>query len=572
MAIQNLINNGSFESGDLTGWSGVSASVVSAFAHTGAFSAQFAGGITSASLSQTVPVSPQQSFQLFISLGKIGTIANPEINLRVLYLDASNAVVGTGLNINVTIGNMPNTIFDTWTEVYQTTTAAPAAAVQAQILISKTAGSSNTPVVLIDDVAFVEVTGITGTTGPTGATGATGSTGPTGITGPTGATGATGSTGVTGDTGPTGATGITGPTGATGATGSTGATGATGSTGATGATGSTGVTGDTGPTGVTGDTGPTGVTGDTGPTGATGITGPTGAAGATGSTGVTGDTGPTGATGTTGPTGATGATGSTGVTGDIGPTGATGTTGPTGATGATGSTGVTGDTGSTGATGITGPTGATGATGSTGVTGDIGPTGATGTTGPTGATGATGSTGVTGDIGPTGATGITGPTGVTGDTGSTGATGITGPTGATGATGSQPTVAFQNAVDQVVIPLEGTPTSVLTATITAVATQLVKIDTTIQLNITLNPLTPDFSLVLSLDLERNGIIISTETLELNLFYSAGQSIIIPHTFVDQVPASGITVYNMVLTVGNTNNVTQVDITNRALNATSFPLP
>ncbi|TNU57477.1 collagen-like protein [Bacillus velezensis] len=383
MAIQNLINNGSFESGDLTGWSGVSASVVSAFAHTGAFSAQFAGGITSASLSQTVPVSPQQSFQLFISLGKIGTIANPEINLRVLYLDASNAVVGTGLNINVTIGNMPNTIFDTWTEVYQTTTAAPAAAVQAQILISKTAGSSNTPVVLIDDVAFVEVTGITGTTGPTGATGATGSTGATGITGPTGATGATGSTGVTGDTGPTGATGTTGPTGATGATGSTG---------------------------------------------------------------------------------------------------------------------------------------------------------------------------------------------VTGDTGPTGATGITGPTGATGATGSQPTVAFQNAVDQVVIPLEGTPTSVLTATITAVATQLVKIDTTIQLNITLNPLTPDFSLVLSLDLERNGIIISTETLELNLFYSAGQSIIIPHTFVDQVPASGITVYNMVLTVGNTNNVTQVDITNRALNATSFPLP
>ncbi|QEK96387.1 collagen-like protein [Bacillus amyloliquefaciens] len=470
MAIQNLINNGSFESGDLTGWSGVNASVVSAFAHTGAFSAQFAGGITSASLSQTVPVSPQQSFQLFISLGKIGTIANPEINLRVLYLDASNAVVGTGLNINVTIGNMPNTIFDTWTEVYQTTTAAPAAAVQAQILISKTAGSSNTPVVLIDDVAFVEVTGITGATGPTGATGATGPTG------------------ITGDIGSTGATGITGPTGVTGATG---------------ATGSTGVTGDTGPTGATGDTGPTGVTGDTGPTGVTGDTGPTG---------VTGDTGPTGATGDTGPTGATGITGPTGVTG---------------ATGATGSTGVTGDTGPTGATGDTGPTGATGATG------------------------ATGSTGVTGDTGPTGATGDTGPT---------------------GATGSQPTVAFQNAVDQVVIPLDGTPTSVLTATITAVATQLVKIDTTIQLNITLNPLTPDFSLVLSLDFERNGIIISTETLELNLFYSAGQSIIIPHTFVDQVPASGITVYNAVLTVGNTNNVTQVDITNRALNATSFPLP
>ncbi|WP_432681316.1 NTTRR-F1 domain [Bacillus velezensis] len=551
MAIQNLINNGSFESGDLTGWTGVNASVVSAFAHTGAFSAQFAGGITSASLSQTVPVSPQQSFQLFISLGKIGTIANPEINLRVLYLDASNAVVGTGLNINVTIGNMPNTIFDTWTEVYQTTTATPAAAVQAQVLISKTSGSSNTPVVLIDDVAFVEVTGITGATGPTGATGATGATGSTGVTGDTGPTGVTG------------ATGITGPTGATGDTGPTGVTGATGSTGATGATGSTGVTGDTGPTGETGATGSTGVTGDTGPTGATGATGPTGATGATGSTGVTGDTGPTGVTGDTGPTGVTGATGPTGVTGDTGPTGATGATGPTGATGITGPTGATGDTGSTGATGITGPTGATGDTGPTG------PTGATGATGPTGATGDTGPTGVTGATGPTGATGDTGPTGATGATGPTGATGITGPTGATG---SQPTVAFQNAVDQVVIPLDGTPASVLAGTITAVATQLVKIDTTIQLNISLDPLTPDFSLLLTFDLERNGTIISTETLELNLFYSAGQSIIIPHTFVDQVPDSGITVYNVVLTVGNTINVTQVDITNRALNATSFPLP
>ncbi|WP_045507816.1 hypothetical protein P5487_003735 [Bacillus amyloliquefaciens] len=123
-----------------------------------------------------------------------------------------------------------------------------------------------------------------------------------------------------------------------------------------------------------------------------------------------------------------------------------------------------------------------------------------------------------------------------------------------------------------VIPLDGTPASVLAGTITAVATQLVKIDTTIQLNISLDPLTPDFSLLLTFDLERNGTIISTETLELNLFYSAGQSIIIPHTFVDQVPASGITVYNAILTVGNTNNVTQVDITNRALNATSFPLP
>ncbi|ANB82974.1 hypothetical protein A6R78_02820 [Bacillus velezensis] len=396
MAIQNLINNGSFESGDLTGWSGVSASVVSAFAHTGAFSAQFAGGITSASLSQTVPVSPQQSFQLFISLGKIGTIANPEINLRVLYLDASNAVVGTGLNINVTIGNMPNTIFDTWTEVYQTTTAAPAAAVQAQILISKTAGSSNTPVVLIDDVAFVEVTG-----------------------------------------------------------------------------------------------------------------------------------------------------------GD----------GNYGSNRSHWSDGVNWGDGNHGSNWSYWSDGSNWGYGRYRTNWGYGRYRTNWGDGNHGSNRSHWSDGVNWGYGRYRI-----------NWGDGNHAGITGPTGATGATGSQPTVAFQNAVDQVVIPLDGTPTSVLTATITAVATQLVKIDTTIQLNITLNPLTPDFSLVLSLDLERNGIIISTETLELNLFYSAGQSIIIPHTFVDQVPASGITVYNMVLTVGNTNNVTQVDITNRALNATSFPLP
>ncbi|MBC2599888.1 NTTRR-F1 domain [Bacillus amyloliquefaciens] len=289
MAIGNLIVNGGFESGDLTGWDVANATVNSIFAHSGTYSAQFLIETNTASLSQIVPVTVGQAYHFQVSLGTIGTASNPQVNLQILYLNSLGVPIATGLDAAITIGHLPNVIFNTWTEVYQTTSVVPDGTTDAQIMINKASVNTNTTI-LIDDVSLLQ---IIVNSGPTGSTG---STGPTGRTGATGATGITGPTGRTGTTGPTGATGITGPTGRTGATGVTGSTGATGVTGSTGATGVTGTTGPTGATGITGPTGRTGTTGVTGSTGATGVTGSTGA------TGVTGTTGPTGATGITGPT------------------------------------------------------------------------------------------------------------------------------------------------------------------------------------------------------------------------------------------------------------------------------
>ncbi|MGV7012230.1 NTTRR-F1 domain [Bacillus velezensis] len=247
MAIGNLIVNGGFESGDLTGWDVANATVNSIFAHSGTYSAQFLIETNTASLSQIVPVTVGQAYHFQVSLGTIGTASNPQVNLQILYLNSLGVPIATGLDAAITIGHLPNVIFNTWTEVYQTTAVVPDGVTDAQIMINKASVNTNTTI-LIDDVSLLQVIE---NSGPTGSTG---STGPTGRTGATGATGITGPTGRTGTTGPTGATGITGPTGRTGTTGVTGSTGATGVTGSTGATG---VTGTTGPTGATGITGPT---------------------------------------------------------------------------------------------------------------------------------------------------------------------------------------------------------------------------------------------------------------------------------------------------------------------------
>ncbi|WP_424161678.1 hypothetical protein ACPA1T_16940 [Bacillus amyloliquefaciens] len=94
---------------------------------------------------------------------------------------------------------------------------------------------------------------------------------------------------------------------------------------------------------------------------------------------------------------------------------------------------------------------------------------------------------------------------------------------------------------------------------------MIKVDSTVQLNISHEPLSPDFSLKLILTLKRDGITVNTETLELNLFYSGGQSLIIPLTFVDQAPSAGAITYDVVLTVADSVNVTGVNVTNRTIN-------
>ncbi|WP_032871725.1 NTTRR-F1 domain, partial [Bacillus sp. UNC69MF] len=191
MAIGNLIVNGGFESGDLTGWDVANATVNSIFAHSGTYSAQFLIETNTASLSQIVPVTVGQAYHFQVSLGTIGTASNPQVNLQILYLNSLGVPIATGLDAAITIGHLPNVIFNTWTEVYQTTAVVPDGVTDAQIMINKASVNTNTTI-LIDDVSLLQVienSGPTGSTGSTGPTGRTGATGATGITGPTGRTG-----------------------------------------------------------------------------------------------------------------------------------------------------------------------------------------------------------------------------------------------------------------------------------------------------------------------------------------------------------------------------------------------
>ncbi|MFD2628589.1 NTTRR-F1 domain, partial [Oceanobacillus kapialis] len=243
MAVTNLIVNGGFESGTLSEWSSSNSYVTISSPHSGNYAAVLRNGIGAASLSQIVPITSGESYQLLVSLSRYGLLGSPRLIIRVYFLNELNLEVGTGLEVEVTSGSLPNAVNNNWQELYHVTEPAPETASQARVEISKPFGSFFSSAVLVDDVALLDFDG-------EGGEGSPGPTGPIGPTGPTGPTGVTGATGVTGPTGPTGVTGATGVTGPTGPTGVTGATGVTGPTGPTGVTGATGVTGPTGPTGV----------------------------------------------------------------------------------------------------------------------------------------------------------------------------------------------------------------------------------------------------------------------------------------------------------------------------------
>ncbi|MED4860299.1 hypothetical protein [Bacillus atrophaeus] len=170
---------------------------------------------------------------------------------------------------------------------------------------------------------------------------------------------------------------------------------------------------------------------------------------------------------------------------------------------------------------------------------------------------------------------VQGPEGRRGPVGARGPQGAQGPPGPIGPTGPPapavlPILAFQNASEQVVIPLDHTPVNVLSATLDAKTNQFVKVDATAQVNIEVNPLVPSFSMQLSINLQRNGIPIHTQIRESNLFYSGGQSILIPYTYVDEMSAGESLSYDLVFTVLHAKDVTQVDVTTRNFNVTGIP--
>ena len=79
MPLINLIVNGGFETGTLPPWTGVGASVTSAYSHSGAYSAELSPNSVNAFIAQLVPVVPGQTYDFEASLAKIGPL--PSMNL-----------------------------------------------------------------------------------------------------------------------------------------------------------------------------------------------------------------------------------------------------------------------------------------------------------------------------------------------------------------------------------------------------------------------------------------------------------------------------------------------------------
>ncbi|SET77047.1 hypothetical protein SAMN05216389_12640, partial [Oceanobacillus limi] len=173
MTINNLIVNGSFETGDFTGWEVINADIISEFAHSGNYSARLANSTVAASLSQIVPAEPGEAYELLVSLSKSNLQQSPTILLQVLFLDDANNVVAVGLETEIEYGSIPVILDDTWLEVYQTTDVSPTGTTQAQVIISKPISSLTAPFIYVDDVSLLDVSdsGAPGPTGPTGAPG-----------------------------------------------------------------------------------------------------------------------------------------------------------------------------------------------------------------------------------------------------------------------------------------------------------------------------------------------------------------------------------------------------------------
>lgn len=171
MAVNNLLNNSSFETGTLENWIASNTTVTNYRAHTGNFAAIMYNTGTS-TLSQTVNIVGDQSYQLLLSLSKYGFAQSPQVNVRVTFLDTMNNPVGAGLDKTIKINSIPNSFLKAWLHVYEVTGVAPAEATQARIDITKIDSGYFGSYVMIDDVQLLDfiTSGITppGPTGPTG--------------------------------------------------------------------------------------------------------------------------------------------------------------------------------------------------------------------------------------------------------------------------------------------------------------------------------------------------------------------------------------------------------------------
>ncbi|MGG3176610.1 NTTRR-F1 domain, partial [Brevibacillus laterosporus] len=167
----NKIVNGNFETGSLVPWNFSNVAINNLQSHTGSFSALFFGNTTNSVLYQTVPVTSGEIFEFFLSIGKIGNLPSPQVNIALIYLNAASTPENIGINIILPVGKLPNNLNNNWSTIYEISSVVPAAATQAMVIIHKIPAPSTADIV-VDDIVLVQTgAGTIGGTGPTGATG-----------------------------------------------------------------------------------------------------------------------------------------------------------------------------------------------------------------------------------------------------------------------------------------------------------------------------------------------------------------------------------------------------------------
>lgn len=86
--MNDVIVNGGFETGNLTGWASANTSVINTFAHSGRYSTQFISSQPYAFLGQIVPVVSGQSLIFIVSLGRIGNNSSPQVTIQILFVNS----------------------------------------------------------------------------------------------------------------------------------------------------------------------------------------------------------------------------------------------------------------------------------------------------------------------------------------------------------------------------------------------------------------------------------------------------------------------------------------------------
>ncbi|PFT73069.1 collagen-like protein, partial [Bacillus thuringiensis] len=165
--MSDVILNGSFETGTFADWITSNANVTNMFSHTGVYSARLAGGNVTSYIAQVVPVTAGSTFELFVSLAKVGMGTSAPVQLQVNYFNTLSIELGNALFIDIPVDKLPTGNEKTWSTVYHFVTAAPMTATHAFVLINSLP-LAGTVDVLIDDVMLVtSSTGTSGVTGPT---------------------------------------------------------------------------------------------------------------------------------------------------------------------------------------------------------------------------------------------------------------------------------------------------------------------------------------------------------------------------------------------------------------------